>query len=105
MATEADVATEDKDAFDALIEAISKSGVENTPFLFSKLDVEARDNKKRVRVLLKVTVPRGERLKARDFVADYLERRIDDGETFAYYIELGTTPQLDIVLRFGNSTR
>ena len=105
MATEADVAVQDKDAFNALVEAISKSGVENTPFLFSKFDVEAHDNKKKIRVLLKVTVPSGERLRARDFVADYLERRIDDGETFAQYVELGTTPQLDIILRFSNPTK
>ena len=105
MSTEADVSLQDKDAFNALIEGISKSGVENTPFLFSKFDVEAQDNKKRVRVLLKVTVPSGDRLRVRDFVADYLEKRIDDGETFGQYVDLSDTPQFDIVLRFGNPTK
>ena len=104
MARETDISPTDQPAFDALLEGISKFGDEATPFLWSKFDVEGRDNNKKTRVLLKVTVDRGNRERARDFVADYLERRIDDGETFAQYVELGKDPQFDIILRFGNET-
>ncbi len=105
MANETDISSDDQPAFDALLEGISKFGDEATPFLWSKFDVEGRDSTKKTRVLLKVTVDRGNRVRARDFVADYLERRIDDGETFARYVELGKEPQFDIILRFGNETK
>jgi len=103
MAREADVSPQDKDAFEVLLEAISKSGVENTPFLFSQFDVEAQDSTKKVRVLLKVTVPKGDRIRARDFVADYLENRLDQGQTFARYVSPHPSKkELDIILRFNN---
>ena len=72
--------------------------------------VEDKDSEKKVQVAAKIFVPAGDRLKIRDQVADYLERRLDGGETWAHEVRTGTTnnankEQFDLVLRYQNEEK
>ena len=107
MSTDTKVASQNQAAFDALMEALGASKTDSSPTIYSKFDSEAEDSEKSVQVLLKITVPQAERMRTRDFVADYIERQLDGGQTYALYVITGTKTkpdkeQLDIVLRFTN---
>tara|TARA_B100000700_G_scaffold326581_1_gene438547 strand:+ start:35 stop:1627 length:1593 start_codon:yes stop_codon:yes gene_type:complete len=107
MAAETKVAQENKDAFRALMDALDESRADNSPTLYSKFDAEEEGSQKTVQVLIKTTVPQSQRLPTRDFVVEYLEQRLDRGETFALFVRPGTATkpdkeQLDIVMRYGD---
>ncbi len=107
MANGTEVASQNKPAFEALMAALGDAQEDNSPTIFSKFDVEDKDSEKSVQVALKIHVPQAARIRTRDFVADYLEKRLDAGETFALFVTTGTKTkpdkeQLDVVLRYGN---
>tara|TARA_R100001510_G_C7638842_1_gene196645 strand:- start:44 stop:1633 length:1590 start_codon:yes stop_codon:yes gene_type:complete len=107
MANDTEVAPQNKPAFEALMAALGDAQADNSPTIFSKFDVEDKDSEKAVQVALKIHVPQAARIRTRDFVADYLEKRLDAGETFALFVTTGTKTkpdkeQLDVVLRYGN---
>ena len=107
MASDTEVASKNKEAFEALMEALAKAKEDNSPTIFSKFKVEDDDSEKAVQVALKIHVPQAARMQTRDFVADYLERRLDAGETFGLFVMKGTKSnpdkeQLDLVLRYTN---
>ena len=107
MASDTEVAPKNKEAFAALMEALAKAKEDNSPTIFSTFKVEDDDSQKVVQVALKIHVPQAARMQTRDFVADYLERRLDAGETFGLFVMTGTKSnpdkeQLDIVLRYTN---
>ena len=107
MANDTEVAPQNKPAFEALMAALGDAQEDNSPTIFSKFDVEDKDSEKAVQVALKIHVPQAARIRTRDFVADYLEKRLDAGETFALFVTTGTSTkpdkeQLDVVLRYGN---
>ena len=107
MANDTEVAPQNKPAFEALMAALGDAQEDNSPTIFSKFDVEDKDSEKAVQVALKIHVPQAARIRTRDFVADYLEKRLDAGETFALFVTTGTKTkpdkeQLDVVLRYGN---
>ena len=107
MASDTEVASKNKEAFEALMEALAKAKEDNSPTIFSTFKVEDDDSQKVVQVALKIHVPQAARMQTRDFVADYLERRLDAGETFGLFVMTGTKSnpdkeQLDLVLRYTN---
>ena len=109
MASDTEVASKNKEAFEALMEALAKAKEDNSPTIFSTFKVEDDDSQKVVQVALKIHVPQAARMQTRDFVADYLERRLDAGETFGLFVMTGTKSnpdkeQLDLVLRYTNPT-
>ena len=95
MASDTEVASKNKEAFEALMEALAKAKEDNSPTIFSKLQVEDDDSQKAVQVALKIHVPQAARMQTRDFVADYLERRLDAGETFGLFVMTGTKSNPD----------
>ena len=106
-----DIAARNLPAFEALMAALGDAKEDNSPTLFSKLDVEDKeDSNKKIQIAIKIHVPQAARMRTRDFVADYLEKRLDRGETFALFVTTGTSSkpdkeQLDIVLRYGNPAK
>ena len=110
MANDTEVSPQNKDAFEALMGALAAAKDDNTPTIFSKFNVEDKDSEKAVQVALKIHVPQAARMRTRDFVADYLEKKLDRGETFALFVTTGTKSkpdkeQLDVVLRYGDPVK
>ena len=112
MANKVDeIAARNLPAFEALMAALGDAKEDNSPTLFSKLDVEDKeDSNKKVQIAIKIHVPQAARISTRDFVADYLEKRLDRGETFALYVITGTPSnsdkeQLDVVLRYNDPVK
>ena len=107
MANDTDVSSQNMPAFEALMAALGDAQDDNSPTIFSKFDVEDADSEKSVQVALKIHVPQAARMRTRDFVANYIEQRLDQGETFALSVMTGTKSkpdkeQLDVVLRYGD---
>ena len=106
-----DIAARNLPAFEALMAALGDAKEDNSPTLFSKLDVEDKeDSNKKIQIAIKIHVPQAARISTRDFVADYLEKRLDAGETFALYVTTGTPSnsnkeQLDVVLRYNDPVK
>ena len=106
-----DIAVRNLPAFEALMAALGDAKEDNSPTLFSKLDVEDKeDSNKKIQIAIKIHVPQAARISTRDFVADYLEKRLDAGETFALYVTTGTPSnsnkeQLDVVLRYNDPVK
>jgi len=110
MANDTEVSSQNKPAFEALMAALGDAQDDNSPTIFSKFDVEDADSEKSVQVALKIHVPQAARMRTRDFVANYIEQRLDQGETFALSVMTGTKSkpdkeQLDVVLRYGDPVK
>ena len=112
MANKVDeIAARNLPAFEALMAALGDAKEDNSPTLFSKLDVEDKeDSNKKIQIAVKIHVPQAARLSTRDFVADHIEQRLDRGETFALYVITGTPSksdkeQLDVVLRYNDPVK
>lgn len=110
MANDTEVSPQNKPAFEALMAALGDAQDDNSPTIFSKFDVEDADSEKSVQVALKIHVPQAARMRTRDFVANYIEQRLDRGETFALSVMTGTKSkpdkeQLDVVLRYGDPVK
>ena len=89
-------------AFGAIMDGFYKF-IGNAPIPMDVKSIEDQDSTKKVQVAAKVFVPPTQRLKIRDQVVDYLENRLDRGETWAYEVSANPVlPQFDLILRYQN---